>query len=178
MSPSATASAAERQCSRRGSDKGFVGVDFTHHKPREGLLAVLGEGYLGLASAILTHVSLSELGSTSDFLRTLRLPTSMTHADAAMCRSGMVRVTTALLSRLKRKRCHTRANVVQSAWRAVEVGVQGGCVRPEVMADGGGPIEQSEAGLCWTEGLEFGRLAWPACLPPRAAFFHCRRWGF
>ena len=62
-----------------------------------------------------------------------------------MRRPGMVLVTTALLSRVP-----------------VKVRIKRSRVRPEVLvADGGRPIEQAEAGL---QGFGFGLLVWPAYL--------------
>ena len=62
-----------------------MGVDCTHDKSHA--KRAISEA---VGSAILTQVGLSELGSrgTSDFLRTLRLPTSMTRAEAEMWRPG------------------------------------------------------------------------------------------
>ena len=42
---------------------------------------------------------------------------------------------------------HAGVDIVESSWRAVEVGVQGCCVGPEVVADRCRPVEQAEAGL-------------------------------
>ena len=55
---------------------------------------------------------------------------------------------------------HAGMNVVERAWGAVEVRVQGRCVGPEVVADGRCPVEQAEAGLkgflvCFFAGLVF-----------------------
>ena len=109
-------SAAERQRRRCESDKGLVGVACTHDRSqaRDFLLFFVRAISDAEGSAILTQVSLSELGKrgTSDFLRILRLPTSMTFAEAEMCKPGTGLVTAALLSRQKRKRCHIRGGML------------------------------------------------------------------
>ena len=63
-------------------------MDCTHDRSQEqaraSLLFLVRAISQAVGSAIRTQVGLSELGSrgTSDFLRTLRLPTSMTRAEA------------------------------------------------------------------------------------------------
>ena len=67
-----------------------MGVDCTHDnsQARASLLLLVRAISEAVGSAILTQVGLSELGSrgTSHFLRTLRLPTSITRAEADMWR--------------------------------------------------------------------------------------------
>ena len=64
VSPSAMASAAERQRRRCGSERGLVGVDCTHDSShaKDSLLSLARAISEAVGSAILTHVSLSELG--------------------------------------------------------------------------------------------------------------------
>ena len=88
VSPSAMASAAERQLRRRGSDKGLVGVACTQERSqaRQSLLSLVRLISEAEGSATLTHLSLSDLGrrGTSDLRRTLMLPTSMMREEVEM----------------------------------------------------------------------------------------------